>query len=686
MNGGTVEAWGDNTFGQLGNGSRTDSEVPTAVGGLDGVTAVAAGTEHSLALLSNGTVMAWGDNVDGQLGDGNRTSSEVPVAVKGLTGVKAISAGELFSAALLSDGNVVTWGYNGNGQLGDGTFTSRDVPVAVKALSGVTAIASGDQHTLALLGGGRIEAWGANDSLQLGHGNNASGDSPTPVAVVDISKATAVSAGTQHSVALLKNGTVMVWGDNGFFQLARPNGFPGGVGQSGVPLPVHDIPKATAIAAGGLFTLALTTSGTVEGWGDDAFGQLGDGSTTTGDTPAAVSGLSGITAIAAGGVASLALGTPVGTPPAPSSSAWHVQRTADPGPPSQANDFVLDGVSAAGPSDAWAVGQIGLGPMLPLAERWNGTAWQNVAVPLPSGVTQGSLRGIDDLAPNDAWAVGRQVSPVGGDSLTLIEHWNGSQWAVVASPNPETGPGAADELTAVSGTGPDDLWAVGFYSDGQTFNAMLFEHWDGSTWTFVPPPSVGEMFANAVTAVSASDVWAVGDTAGGTISAHWNGKAWRFVTTPFLQNGRAPTNQLTGITASGPDDLWASGFEGNVNDENLNDPYLLHWTGGRWVLVPVPDPGSEGSLLTGVTELSATDVWAVGITDQTDGSLLTLAEHYDGTTWAVAPTLDPGQSGGGPDSSFSGVGKAPRHTLFAVGAEESPGRCCLLTLAEDAKG
>jgi hypothetical protein len=477
----------------------------------------------------------------------------------------------------------------------------------------------------------------------------------------------------------------MVWGDNGFFELARPNGFPGGVGDSGVPLSVESIPPATAIAAGGLFMLALTSSGTVVGWGDNAFGQIGDGSTATGDMPVTVSGLSAVTSIAAGGVSALAIGAPTGTTPPPMSSMWKVQSTANPGRAASVDDLVLQSASAASPTSAWAVGQIGLDPVQPLAERWTGTTWRNVSVPLPTGVSQGSLQGVEALSSSDAWAVGQQLSPQTGDRLTLIEHWDGRHWAPVPSPNPETGAGAADELAAVAGSGPDDLWAVGFYSNGTKFNAMLFEHWDGTTWTFVAPPSVGEMFAQAVTVVSPSDVWVVGDTEGGTISAHWNGKVWGFVTTPFLKDGTDPTNHLTGVTSSGPDDIWASGYEGDVDQQNFNKPYMLHWNGTSWALVTTADPGTEGSLLTAVAEVSATDVWAVGTTDQTDGSLLTLAEHYDGTAWSISSTLDPGQLGAGPDSSFNGVAVAPDHQLFAVGAQEIPGRCCLLTLAEGAK-
>ena len=146
-------AWGENSDGELGDGvAGKPSNVPVPVSGLSGVTAIAAGAEHSLALLSDGTVMAWGEQQSGQLGDGPSEDSDVPVPVSGLSRVTAIAAGGTGSLALLSNGTVMAWGGNSLGELGDGSEgAASDVPVAVSGLSGVTAIASGGNHSLALL-------------------------------------------------------------------------------------------------------------------------------------------------------------------------------------------------------------------------------------------------------------------------------------------------------------------------------------------------------------------------------------------------------------------------------------------------------------------------------------------------------------------------------------------------------
>jgi alpha-tubulin suppressor-like RCC1 family protein len=327
---GSAAAWGDNGAGQLGDGTSTSSDVPVAVSGLSGVTAVAAGGEpqDSLAMLSNGTVMAWGSNEWGQLGNGSQTGSSTcferfgfaiectptPVMVSGLSGATAIAAGgDDFSLALLKDGTVMAWGQNDGGQLGDGTSTGPSncssipsepdgcstTPVAVSGLSGVMAIAAGTSQSLALLSDGTVMTWGDG---QLGRGQDEESDEP--IAVSGLSEVTAVAAGGRTNLALLKNGTVMAWGENQWGQLGN-----GSTTESGVPMAVNGLSGVTAIAAGDGDSLALLSNGTVMAWGLNDVGQLGRGTTTGPDgcpevacstTPVAVSGLSGVTAIAAG--------------------------------------------------------------------------------------------------------------------------------------------------------------------------------------------------------------------------------------------------------------------------------------------------------------------------------------------------------------------------------------------------
>ena len=299
---GTLAAWGYNVYGQLGNNSSVPSNVPVAVdrsGALAGKTviAISAGPFHNLALCADGSVAAWGYNNHGQLGTGDKVTRRVPVLVNpigALAGkqVVAVAAGAYHSFALCADGSLAAWGYNDEGELGDGTTSNSTTPVAVDttgALSGkrIAAIAAGQYHTLALCTDGTLAAWGYNNRGQLG--NNSTVSSKVPVMIgssgaLSGKTVVAVRASGAHSLALCADGTLAAWGWNHKGQLGVT-----GVTQSPLPLAVAMTGSAvTQIAIGGSHSLALRADGTIAAWGDNAYGQLGNNSTTTSPVPGAV--------------------------------------------------------------------------------------------------------------------------------------------------------------------------------------------------------------------------------------------------------------------------------------------------------------------------------------------------------------------------------------------------------------
>jgi alpha-tubulin suppressor-like RCC1 family protein len=279
LSGGTVKCWGYNYYGQLGDGTSDSSPIPVQISGITIATAISTGANHSCALLSDGKVMCWGDNEYGQLGngtDGYGNSSLTPVQVSGITTATAISAGDSHTCALLSNHTVKCWGYNYYGQLGNGAFgdgSSSPIPVQVSGITTATTISAGGSHTCAMLSGGAVKCWGYNYYGQLG--NNSWTNSSTPVQVSGITTAAAISTGDSHTCALLTGGTVKCWGYNYYGQLG--NGMYGYDSDSLIPVQISGITTATAISAGSSHSCAVLSSGAVKCWGYSEYGQLGDG-------------------------------------------------------------------------------------------------------------------------------------------------------------------------------------------------------------------------------------------------------------------------------------------------------------------------------------------------------------------------------------------------------------------------
>jgi alpha-tubulin suppressor-like RCC1 family protein len=309
---GTVLAFGDNTAGQLGVSTPALREVPAPVPGLPAVVGIAAGFSHGIAVTSSKEVWTWGSNGDGQLGAVPPSPSRAPAVVNGLTDVAAVAAGGMVSAALKDDGTLLLWGDNSNGQIG--VDDPDDQPTPVPVMADVAEVAVGRYHVIARKRDGSVWAWGANGSGQLGDGTTTG--SRTPVRVIGLPSVARIDAGYNHSLALGGNGWVWAWGDDHRGQLGdAPAPVARTTGRS-TPMRIAGIVGASGIAAGYQHTLITKTDGSAWACGDNAFGQLGDGTgLPSGNNPnneplklpVRVVDLPSIVAVAAGGNSSFAV-------------------------------------------------------------------------------------------------------------------------------------------------------------------------------------------------------------------------------------------------------------------------------------------------------------------------------------------------------------------------------------------
>jgi hypothetical protein len=304
-------------------------------------------------------------------------------------------------------------------------------------------------------------------------------------------------------------------------------------------------------------------------------------------------------------------------------------------------------------------------------------SWQQA---LSANVTavNNQLLGVDAVSNNDVWAVGWAQDPNGPVYVkqTLIEHFNGSVWTIVPSPNKSND--TLSILYSVSATSANDVWAVGSSQDGKLPSRTLIQHWDGTAWSIVSSPNPDSQFneLRGVAAISANDAWAVGYRGGTknetpieTFILHWDGVTWSQVASPNV----AGANQLFGVTAISAGDVWAVGSVSGA-------PLALHWNGTAWSVVSVGvGSGLSAEYFAAVTGSSANDVWAVGkgqgiFTNQVFATI----RHWDGSRWteklcraASASNPPDGYEGGGPNAYFTGVSAAASNDVWAVGVAGS---------------
>ncbi len=355
----------------------------------------------------------------------------------------------------------------------------------------------------------------------------------------------------------------------------------------------------------------------------------------------------------------------------PPSGTWKIVAGENPGIVQNS----LNAVAAISANDAWAVGYYsashneGQGEKT-LIEHWNGSSWSVVKSP-NAALDSSVLTGIAALASNNVWAVGYAASNSNKSntsvSQTLIEHWNGFSWMIINSPDP----GPQSQLYAVAALAEENIWAVGSYGGNPA--QTLVEHWNGSSWTVVPSPNPGrgDNFLDSVAALSANDIWAAGSSSNGrtvlgnqeTLVEHWNGKAWSVVQSP---NPGMEGNFFSGIAAIATNDVWAVGGSNASSQEP--ETLIEHWDGIAWSVVKSPNPGIGGNVLNAVTAVSADNVWAAGYSPRSNfpgQESITLVEHWNGSAWSAVKSPNSGSD----NNYLFGIAQVPSSgRIWAVGS------------------
>ena len=314
--------------------------------------------------------------------------------------------------------------------------------------------------------------------------------------------------------------------------------------------------------------------------------------------------------------------------------------------PSVAPSSSFGGVAAISTNDVWAVGSYNSGAVgskttgLALIEHWNGSTWSVVSSPqvAPSSI----LMGVTAVSRNEIWAVGYSFN---GSASPLIEHWNGSTWSVVKGADV----GASAVLNGITALSANDIWAVGLRSStgNSSTTSALIEHWDGNAWGVVKSPSMGTFSTLfSVAAAATNDIWAVGNfvyssnDGRGTLIEHWNGSTWSIVKSPNVGSFSA----LNAVAVASTKDVWAVGVHEVVGTATNSQALIEHWDGSTWSIVKSPGVGSFSALF-GVVGASASDVWFVGSHGESSASdnVMTLIEHWNGSAWYVVNSSNAGR-------------------------------------------
>jgi alpha-tubulin suppressor-like RCC1 family protein len=680
---GAAKCWGVNAVGQLGTGLLRDRPAPVEVQGLaPGALDIVAGGAHSCVRTAAEGIRCWGNNFDGELGDGThvsrwtaadvesltsdvavvaagdsdtcavtndgalkcwgRLSGDSPADVHGLTSdVESVSVGDSHICALTVAGGVQCWGLNAAGQLGDGTTTDASAPIGVVGLtSGVMAISAGESHTCALTVAGGVKCWGANFGGQLGNGTTTSSATPVDVSGLE-SGVSSISAGAQSTCAVTDAGALRCWGSNGNFELGN-----GTQTWSSVPVDVTGMSSGVSSVTVGLASAcARTTAGGVKCWGQNAWGQLGDGTFTNRSTPVDVSGMtSGVTSLSTTSIHTCAVQAGV-------SSCWGTNGSGQLGTnPGWTPLDVVGSFWAATAPDAPRVGT---------AVAGNGTLTLPFA-PGPDGGNAATSFGAsctssDGGAPAVASGSGTPIS-VGGVSIGKTY-----SCTVTATNAVGTSP-ASDASNSVLAARVPDAPTIGTATRG---NRSI-------TVAFSPPASDG---ASLITSYAASCSSSNGGTPGAAsaganpivVGSLTNGASYTCTVTATNDVGTGPASDASEavVPATVP------GAPPSVTAERGDGQATVSWTaplsnGGSALTGYIVTPSANGTPETPIdVESSATTTVITGLTNGDSYTFRVAAKNAVGTG-SASPVSSPVVPGAVPDAP-TGVVATSKPTRVSIG-------------------
>lgn len=319
---------------------------------------------------------------------------------------------------------------------------------------------------------------------------------------------------------------------------------------------------------------------------------------------------------------------------------WGVAVSAKP----NSTNANLYGVGGSDAADLWAVGAYeSSASFRTFAEHWDGADWKLVQTP-SAGTGDNNLVAVTAPSSTNAWAVGRSTPTSTSETRTLIEHWDGKEWKIVTSPSSGQGSWLGD----VKAVAANDVWAVGAFYNLSGNLQTLVEHWNGNAWSIVSSPDPGGSYNDLaqLAIVTPKNIWAAGSSSNDsgatsqTLVERWNGKTWQIV--PSLNAPNAIYSDLGSIAAVDASDIWVAGSSESYASYTTST-LVERWSGSSWQIVPSPNVGTHGSVLSGIAAVSAGELWAVGsYIDPSDFLPRTLIERWNGKTWRVAKSPDPG--------------------------------------------